>query len=546
MNSTQISGRLFGLMLTNGYRNLKRNIEVIDNLNVFPVPDGDTGTNMTMTLGGGISTITGEECAVGTLMRRLSRGTLLSARGNSGVILSQFVRGMANAAESKSALLVPDFVELMRSGVDCAYGAVIRPVEGTILTVMREGAELLQRQLDSIADFEDCFRRLIAQMKYTLNKTPELLPVLKEAGVIDSGGAGLICIFEGMEMALRGELLDEADAAEAAPTFLQTGAAAFGPDSVLEYGYCTEFILQLLHAKTDIAAFRLAPVIAALEEMGDSLVAVQDGDLVKVHIHSFEPEKVLAYARQFGEFVTIKIENMSVQHNESMAQQPPEKQPYAVVAVTSGAGVADYFSQIGVNLCIEGGQTQNPSAEAFLQAFDQLHAEHILVLPNNSNVVMTARQAAALCPQADVQVIPTRSIAEGYSALSMMDPTASTVEELVRSMSDAIHCVTTGYVTTATRDTCMNGLEIHRGDWIGLDDETIRAVSGDKCSAALTLLRNLPDISDKQVLTAFVGKDVSEAELQQLQSALAADFPLLESGFVRGGQEVYAFIFSVE
>ena len=545
MKTTQINGLLLNEMAANGYRNLKRNVETIDNLNVFPVPDGDTGTNMSMTLGGGVSAIAGEGGDVGPLMRKFSRGTLLAARGNSGVILSQFVRGMANGAEGKAELSVADFVDVISAGVDCAYQAVIRPVEGTILTVMREGAEFLRQQLASITDFEDCFRRLIGQMKYTLNKTPELLPVLKEAGVVDSGGAGLICIFEGMEMALRGEYIDETETG-AAPSFLSQAAVAFGPDSVLEYGYCTEFILQLLHAKTDITAFRLEPVIEYLESLGDSIVAVQDGDLVKVHVHTFEPEKVMAYARRFGEFVTIKIENMSVQPKERLAARAEEKKPYAVVAVTSGQGVGDYFRQIGVDAIIEGGQTQNPAAEDFLHAFEGLHAEHIVVLPNNSNVVMTARQAAALYEGADVQVIPTRSIAEGYSALSMMDPTADTVEELVESMTDAIAGVTTGYVTTATRDTHMNGIEIHRNDWIGLDDETIRAATGDKVSAALGLLHNLPDIEEKQVLTVFVGKDVSEEELEAFQTALEDDFPLLECGFVEGGQEVHAFIFSVE
>ena len=545
MRTTRINGLQLAEMAANGYRNLKRNIETVDNLNVFPVPDGDTGTNMSMTLGGGVSAIAGEGADVGTMMRKFSRGTLLAARGNSGVILSQFVRGMANGAEGKTELSVADFSEVMRAGVECAYQAVIRPVEGTILTVMREGAEFVEKYLSDISDFEDCFRRLIGQMKYTLNKTPELLPVLKEAGVVDSGGAGFVCIFEGMEMALRGEFINETETGTTA-NFLNQSAVAFGPDSVLEYGYCTEFILQLLHAKTDIAAFRLEPVIAWLESVGESIVAVQDGDLVKVHVHTFEPEKVIAYARQYGEFVTIKIENMSVQHNESVAAQAEEKKLYAVVAVTSGQGVADYFRQIGVDAIIEGGQTQNPSAEDFLRAFNTLHAEHIVVLPNNSNVVMTAKQAAALYEGADVRVIATRSIAEGYSALSMMDPTAQTVDELVESMTDAIEYVTTGYVTTATRDTHMNGLDIHQGDWIGLDDETIRADAADKVTAALELLHNLPEIDEKQVLTVFVGKDVSDEELEAFQEAVEEELPLIETGFVPGGQEVYAFIFSVE
>lgn len=542
MSITQIDGALLCRMLTNGWRNLRRNVATVDDLNVFPVPDGDTGTNMSLTLGGGVRSITDETADAGEMMRRFSRGTLLSARGNSGVILSQFVRGFAEAARDRATLSPQDFSAAMEGGVQCAYRAVLQPVEGTILTVMREATEKLRDS--TVSDFTEAFALLTSEMKRSLARTPELLPVLKEAGVIDSGGAGLLCIFEGMEMALHGEVVDDSDVATE-PILSSATFGSFGADSVLEFGYCTEFILQLMHAKTDISAFRITEMTGFLENIGESVVAVQDGDLVKVHVHTFRPEEVLAFARRFGEFVTIKIENMSVQHSEVM-EKKREKSRYAIVAVTSGAGIAAYFREIGVTAIVEGGQTQNPSTEDFLRCFRSLWAEHIVVLPNNSNVVMAAQQAAELYDDADVRVLPTKSIAEGYSALSMMDLGCETVEELIEGMSAYLSGVTSGYVTTATRDTCWDGLTVHRGDYIGLDDDTIRSVAADKVSAVLELLARLPNMEDKQVLTAFVGADVREEELEAFQAALSAQYPLLETGFVSGGQEIYSFLLCIE
>ena len=387
-------------------------------------------------------------------------------------------------------------------------------------------------------------------MKRSLAHTPELLPVLKEAGVIDSGGAGFLCIFEGMEMALLGMNIDDI-ADDIVPT-LGTSAAvsSFGPDSELEYGYCTEFILQLQNSKTDIQCFSIKPVIEYLETLGDSIVAVADGDIVKVHVHTFTPEKVIEYARRFGEFISVKIENMSVQHSEVVAakeqSEPREHTRYAVAAVASGDGITEYFSEIGVSEIITGGQTNNPSIEDLICAFDKLDCDHIIVLPNNSNIVMTARQAAELYDKCDVRVIPTKSIAEGYSALSMMDLSADTVDELIDGMTSYLGDVTTGYVTTATRDTEMNGVRVKRGDYIGLDNSSILCATNDKVSAALGILKNLPDIDDKQVITVFSGADVTTDELDTLKSKIAAAYPLIETGYINGGQEVYSFILAIE
>ena len=537
-----LDGLCLSSMLLNGYHNLVRNMELVNDLNVFPVPDGDTGTNMAMTLGGGVSSAAQTENA-GEYLMGFARGTLLSARGNSGVILSQFVHGLAEGAKGKETLDLQDFTNAVAQGVTDAYHSVIKPTEGTILTVIRKAADFLkERSFDS---FEDCMKALIDDMKKTLAETPELLPVLKEAGVVDSGGAGILCIFEGMEAYLRGEIIEKTAAADT--SLLQAAhGGEFGPDSVLEYGYCTEFILQLMNAKTDIAAFELQPMIDFLQEVGDSIVAVKNGDIVKVHVHTFQPEKVIAYARQFGEFVTFKMENMSVQHNEVVSKQTAPKEKYAVVAVASGEGFAEYFKEIGVSVTVSGGQTQNPSTEEFLRAFKEANAEHIVVLPNNSNIVLTAQQAAGLYEDADVRVIPTKSLAEGYSALSMMDLFSDTVEDLLESMTCCLGGITTGSVTTATRDTLMNGVSVAEGDYIGLADSRICSAEKDPVEAAMKMLSALPDIDEKQVLTVFYGKDFSEDALQELQERVEAEYPLFETGYIYGGQEVYFLIMAIE
>lgn len=531
---------LFKIM-ENGYRNLRRNMSVIDDLNVFPVPDGDTGKNMTMTIEGGIMKANQGSCNAVDTMQKIATGTLLAARGNSGVILSQFIRGLANGMGEKKELRVSDFILALRSGVDKAYDAVVNPVEGTMLTVMREGT--LAVEDTSISTYEDFFYQLIRAMKKSLRNTPELLPVLKDAGVVDSGGAGLICIFEGMQLALANEWIEE-DAAPIA-SYDASILTDFDPESLLEFGYCTEFILQLQSAKVDLATLNINDVIKHLSTLGNSIVAVQEQSLVKVHIHSFEPEKVIAYARTLGEFLTIKIENMSVQHNETMTQN---KNPlkYAIVATASGQGIIEYFKQIGATVVIDGGQTNNPSAQDFIAAFDSLDAEHIIVLPNDSNIIMAAKQAAEIYSQTDVRVIETKSIAEGYSALSMMDLSYDTVEAVMEEMSSYLPDVTTGYVTTATRNAVIDGVSITKDHYIGLTPKHIYCDGADKVDIASDLFASLPDMLGKQVLTIFTGKDVTADELDRLTATVSARYPMLEIGVINGQQDVYSFIFAIE
>ena len=539
-----LNGAALHALFESGYRNLKKNTDAINALNVFPVPDGDTGTNMVMTFGGGLRSVSADMGSVDVYMQALSQGALLSARGNSGVIFSQFVSGLARGFAGCEQVDFQDFIRAFECAREDAYKAILTPTEGTILTVIREAAAFLREQGSGYCDLRSGFEALLAQMKKTLQKTPDLLPILRESGVMDSGGAGLVCFVEGMVAHLSGSTVE--DTPELAEV-QSTVNSSFGPDSVLEYGYCTEFILQLMNVKTDLAAFDLKAFLKPLEAMGDSIVSVANGSIVKLHIHTFTPEKVLEYGRRFGEFVTLKIENMSVQHSEAAPKEPPkEHQKYAVVAVAAGEGIIDYFRSIGADEIINGGQTNNPSVDDFLAAFRRLNADHIIVLPDNSNVVMTARQAAELYQEADVRVIPTKSVVEGCSALSMFNPWCATVEELLEEMSAGLSGIVTGYLTTAIRDTRMGGLEIHKGDYIGLNRENVLSRGSDKVQTAFELVRRICEDCPREIIIAFRGADATEEEAAALQQRLETAYPCADIGFIDGKQEIYDFIISLE
>ena len=540
-----IDGLALHELFVSGYRNLKKNMDTVNALNVFPVPDGDTGTNMVHTFGGGIKAVGDGVADVGTYLQTLARAVLLSARGNSGVIFSQFVNGFARGVEGKQTLVFADLAAAFAGAEEDAYKAILTPTEGTILTVIREAALFLRRHAADYADFKSGCEALLQQMKVTLAKTPDLLPVLKEAGVVDSGAAGLICVFEGMYAQLCGESIE--DTPDLADTVsARAGAAAFGPDSELEYGYCTEFILQLMHAKTDIAHFSKEEFIKPLEAMGDSIVAVVNDSIVKIHIHSFTPERVLAYARQFGEFVTLKIENMSVQHSEVQAAPQKEHVKYAVVAVASGEGIVDYFYSIGAHCVIDGGQTNNPPVEAFLEAFRRFDAEHIVVLPNNSNILLTATQAAEMYPDSDVRVIPTRSVVEGYSALSMMNLWCDTVEELIADMSSGLAGVISASLTTATRDASIGGVDVRKDSFLGLCGKEFLVCGDERVDTAAALIRRIMEREEKDVIIVFYGKHVSAQEADALRAVLEREYPLADIGFIDGKQDIYDFIISLE
>lgn len=544
-------------MLSSGYYNLKNNEDTVNHLNVFPVPDGDTGINMSRTIHGGViagRSVTMEDFY--TYMGAFSKGALLSARGNSGAIFSQFIAGMAAGAPATSEISLADFSKMLTLGTEYAYKAVITPTEGTILTVIRETAEFVAANLDSYKTFEDCFTALLPVLNASLDNTPNLLPILMEAGVIDSGGAGIQYIFEGMYSELSGKPVasvhkDAVANNEAALSMEEIAATTdFNADSELEFGYCTEFILQLMNKKVDPKTFDLNIIVDFLKTKGDSIVAVKNDDVIKIHVHTFTPEEVLAFCHQFGEFVTLKIENMSVQHHEVMAEkeQVAKKKhtKYAVVAVVNGEGIKEYFTSIGATEFVEGGQTCNPSTGDFIDSFKKINSDYIVVLPNNSNVILAAKQAASLYKDADVRVVETKSIAEGFSALSMMDMSAETIEAFIEGMTDFLYNVTTGYITTSTRDASINGVDVKEGNYIGLDSDTIRSTGTDKIATAIDLLSAMPDIDEKEVVTIFYGADASDDEKEALTDAIEKNFPMIEIGEVDGGQAVYDFIFALE
>ena len=527
-----------------GYRNLKKNMSAINDLNVFPVPDGDTGTNMVHTFGGGVSAVTPKK-NVSEYMKQLANAVLLSARGNSGVIFSQFIHGLCRGVDGKEEIAFSDLANAFLCAKEDAYKAIITPTEGTILTIIRESAEYLEKNAQKYDDFKTGLADLLDCMKDTLARTPDMLAVLKEAGVVDSGAAGLICFFEGIYAYFCGIEIDDIEDLEV--TAKAPINTSFGADSIMEYGYCTEFILQLMNAKTDIEAFSKDEFVKVLEGMGDSIVAVVNGSIVKIHIHTFTPEKVLEYARSFGEFVTLKIENMSVQHSETVTEAPKrEKVKYAVVAVASGQGIIDYFYSIGASAVINGGQTNNPSVDDFLNAFEVFEAEHIIVLPNNSNIILTANQAAEMYKACDVRVIPTKSVVEGYSALSMMNLWCDSVEELIADMTSGLSAVVSAYVTTATRDTTIGGLPIAKGSYIGIKNKEILNSCQERFEAVTDLITRVMSEDEKAVIIVFYGKNVPELEADTLKAWLENEYPLVDIGFIEGKQEVYDYIISME
>ena len=539
-----LDGEVLNSAFTVGYRNLKKNMAAINDLNVFPVPDGDTGTNMVHTFGGGLGAVTAQK-NVGLYLRELSRAVLLNARGNSGVIFSQFIRGLYCGFENKETICFADLAYAFDCAREDTYKSIISPTEGTILSVIREATDYLTANAHKFDDFKSGFEALLGCMKDTLVRTPQMLPVLKEAGVVDSGAAGLVCFFEGMYAYFCGLSFDDIDEIEFNAPKGEI-SASFGPDSVMEYGYCTEFILQLMNAKTDISSFSKDEFVKPLESLGDSIVAVVNDGIVKIHIHTSTPEKVLEYARKFGEFVTIKIENMSVQHNETQVAPQKEQVKYAIIAVASGQGISDYFYSIGASLIIDGGQTNNPSVDDFLKAFDSFDAEHIIVLPNNSNIILTANQAAELYKASDVHVLPTKSLVEGYSALSMMNLWCDTVEELIDDMSSGLSTVVSAFVTTATRDTNIGGVEISKNNYIGIKNKEILICDQDRFKCATELVSNIMEQSEKEVIIVFYGEAVSEEEAKCFKDWLEEEYSLADIGFIEGKQDVYDYIISLE
>ena len=566
INLKFIGGALLRKMAFGGAKQLGSNADEVNKLNVFPVPDGDTGDNMRMTIESGIAAIENMDSDdLAEVMKALSHGMLLGARGNSGVILSQFFAGTAKGLDKEEKADAETFGRALEMGVKQAYSSVMSPTEGTILTVAREAVEYAVSRITPKSTIRSLFADLVKEMHASLDRTPEILTVLKEAGVVDSGGAGLLYIMDGFNRVLNGEDMGGESLEEKvrkAPAASEN-VFEFGPDSVMEFGYCTECLLRLQNAKTDIEAFDIEALKEFLASLGDSIVAFKNDSIVKLHVHTFTPEKVLEYCRQFGEFLTIKIENMSLQHSESEIKKEAEEEkteetPKAseiseaprkrngIVAVSNGPGVDTLFLELGVDVIVEGGQTQNPSTNDFLDAFAKVNAEHIFVFPNNGNIFMAASQAADLWENAEVHVIPSKNIGMGYVAISSADLSSEDPEAITAEMNEAMKHVTTGYISPSIRDADMNGVHINEGDTIGIIDKEIVLSEKERKDAAHGLACKLLDMPEKFMLTVFVGADAAEEERAELEAFINEKYPDNEIYFIDGGQDIYPFIFVAE
>lgn len=549
MDMIKLDGALVRKLLKGGVQGLRAQIQTINDLNVFPVPDGDTGTNMTKTLEGGLARLPeGDDATLGQLLSAFARGCVLGARGNSGVILSQYVAGVSAALEDKTEACVTDVAAALAAGVDRAYHAVSNPVEGTILTVFRESANYTYANTDADTTPEQMLMLCIKEAKASLARTKEMLPVLAEADVVDSGGAGYVAILAGIYDALTGKTTDigSYDAAPAsAPT---VNYDLFTTDSDIGWGYCTECLVRLQRAKGDPEAFDLAAFTAALEEKNcNSIVALRDGDVLKVHAHTVTPGDVLFECQQFGEFLEVKIENMTLQHSErSVAKKKKEHKTYGVIAVACGEGMHALFSELGADIIIDGGQTANPSAEDFLDAMAELDADHILILPNNGNILLTAHQAAGLWESGDVRVVPTKSFPQGFAALSVFNAVIGDVDDLVADMTDAKDAVASGEITWAIRDTVIGGVQVKKDDSIGILDGELVCSCADEIEAMRQMLRAIEDVEDREILTLFVGNGVTEDERAAMTEMIEEEFEDLSVDVYVGGQEVYRYLVAVE
>ena len=513
-----------------GAARLAQNRQTVNDLNVFPIPDGDTGDNMYMTMEAGCAA---RGVSLGDAADAVSKGMLLGARGNSGVILSRIFAGLAKGLKGLQEADAQQFCQAVQSGVAEAYQAVPQPVEGTILTVLREGAAAAAGS----TTLEEYFDLWIAGMDLSLQHTPELLDVLKKAGVVDSGGAGLLCIAEGMRDALHGKVTDMPGEASASPA-VKVDFSSFTEDSVLEFGYCTEFLLRLQRAKVDLEHFDERVIKDWLASVGDSLVFFRDGSIIKVHVHTQDPGAVLSKCREWGEFLTIKVENMTLQHHENHMDERFKRAPKAlgVVTVACGKGLTDSFREMGANAVIEGGQTMNPSVERFLEAFDAVGAETIIVLPNNSNIILTARQAAEIYDKARVEVIPTKTLGEGYYALANLD-TELPPEEITAALTEAAAAVTTGSISRAIRDTA----DARTGEYIGFSGKNILCSKPARKDAVLALAQQLLS-AQPDILLLIGGEDAPREEAEALQQELTRKYPLTEVIFLQGDQPVYDYI----
>ena len=538
-----LDGILFARMVNSGAANLKAHAKEINDLNVFPIPDGDTGDNMLMTMMGGVHHDTSSCDSLCEMADRVSSGMLLSARGNSGVILSQFFEGIKNGFTGLQTADTKEIGEAFRQGVKQAYSSVMTPTEGTILTVVREATEYACEQNTNTPEaFLEAF---IDEAKRSLARTPELLPVLKKAGVVDSGAAGLIYIVDGMMGAVIGE--DIAEFSEVSEITQELDLDAFNEDSVLEFGYCTELLVRLQNAKTDISTFDVKVITDYLQTIGDSIVTVRNGSIVKLHVHTRQPQKVLDFCQQYGEFLKVKIENMSLQHNNTVTVEAPakERKQYGVVAVACGEGLKETFRERGADVIVDGGQSMNPSAEDFIEAFEEVNADVIFVLPNNGNIILTAEQAAHLYDKSDVRVIESTTIGTGYASLAMLDTSTGDTDAIVEDLRMAMEGVITAEISHCVRDAAIDGKEIHTGDYIGFVGKDMLSVNESRLVTVCESIDAL-NFSRYDFCILICGKDATDEEAEKIEAYVNSHYRGKEIYIINGGQDVYDYILIVE
>ena len=549
MNTTVLDGALYVRLLKGGAANLKANVKTVNDLNVFPIPDGDTGDNMFLTINAGASAVGEDDVNLSETAGKAASGMLLGARGNSGVILSRIFAGLAKGFKGVETADVPTLGKAFESSITEAYSAVSVPVEGTILTVLKDSVRFANGNIGEDSTLESYFRDFIKELFLSLDRTPDLLDVLKEAGVVDSGGAGLGYIIEGMISVLDGKEL-ALDASGTGQT-RDVDLNAFTEDSILEFGYCTEFLLRLQSSKIDIARFQVEELISYLNSVGDSVVCFREGTIVKVHVHTKTPGIIINHVQQYGEFLTFKMENMTLQHNENHMQEKftpkvskPHK-PYGIVSVASGDGIKDAFVSLGCDVVVDGGQSMNPSAEDLIAAFEDINADTILVFPNNSNIIMTADQAAQLYDGADVRVVPTKTIGEGYAAISMLDTTSNDTDAIIGELREIIAGVVTALVSKAVRDTEMDGVTVRKDDFIGFVGDKIYIDSADRNTAAAGLCE-AAKANRYDIMLLVCGADVTPEEAQALYDELHKTYRRTEIVMIDGGQPIYDYIIILE
>ncbi|HDG9672950.1 TPA: fatty acid kinase catalytic subunit FakA [Staphylococcus aureus] len=546
---SKINGKLFADMIIQGAQNLSNNADLVDSLNVYPVPDGDTGTNMNLTMTSGREEVENNLSKnIGELGKTFSKGLLMGARGNSGVILSQLFRGFCKNIESESEINSKLLAESFQAGVETAYKAVMKPVEGTILTVAKDAAQAAIEKANSTEDCIELMEYIIVKANESLENTPNLLAVLKEVGVVDSGGKGLLCVYEGFLKALKGEKVEAKVAKLDKDEFVHDEHDFHGVINTEDiiYGYCTEMMVRFGKNKK---AFDEQEFRQDMSQFGDSLLVINDEEIVKVHVHTEYPGKVFNYGQQYGELIKLKVENMREQHREVIRKEQHTAKPKmetvetAIITISMGEGISEIFKSMGATHIISGGQTMNPSTEDIVKVIEQSKCKRVIILPNNKNILMASEQAASIV-DAEAVVIPTKSIPQGISALFQYDVDA-TLEENKAQMADSVNNVKSGSLTYAVRDTKIDGVEIKKDAFMGLIEDKIVSSKSDQLTTVTELLNEML-AEDSEILTVIIGQDAEQAVTDNMINWIEERYPDVEVEVHEGGQPIYQYFFSVE